>query len=194
MADPIDFFFDFASPYAYFLADPLERAAVAAGRELVWRPLMLFAVLKEIGLPPPLENEVKKRYVVADMKRSARLFGKPFTLPERFPLSSHLPARLFHEIALRDGAAAKAFGRAVFNAYFTTGADLGKAEVVADIAARSGAPLTAASDEGKALVLETIARAVDLGVWGSPFVIIDGEGFFGADRLPQIEAKLAGRL
>ena len=52
----------------------------------------------------------------------------------------------------------------------------------------------AQGDAARAALAQGIDDAVRLGVFGSPFVRIDGEPFFGADRLPQIEARLAGRL
>ncbi|PWR22162.1 2-hydroxychromene-2-carboxylate isomerase [Zavarzinia compransoris] len=196
MAEPIDFYFDFASPYAYFLAEPLASLAAAHGRVLNWRPLMLWAVLKEIGLPPPLDNAVKRRYVLADMARSARHVGKPFALPDRFPVSSHLPARLFHELAADDPAGAVRFAHRVFKAYFTEGADLGDAAVIEALALDCGIARerARAGEAGRALVLRAIDQAVAAGVWGSPYVVIGAEAFFGADRLPQIEACLRGDL
>lgn len=192
MAEPIDFYFDFASPYAYFMAEPLASLAARHGRRLLWQPIMLWAVLQEIGLPPPLDNGVKRAYVHADMARSARFFGKSFRLPSRFPVSSHLPARLFHEAAEQDPAAALRFAHGVFAAYFAADADIGQPAVIEALAREAG--LAPAGERGKALLLDANARAVAAGVWGSPFVVVDGESFFGADRLPQIEAVLRGDL
>ncbi|HJV92926.1 MAG TPA: DsbA family protein, partial [Azonexus sp.] len=45
--------------------------------------------------------------------------------------------------------------------------------------------------ELKARLKEEVDQAMQVGVFGSPYVIIDGEAFFGADRLPQIEKWLA---
>jgi 2-hydroxychromene-2-carboxylate isomerase len=38
-----------------------------------------------------------------------------------------------------------------------------------------------------------VAAAIEKGVFGSPLIFCDGEAFFGADRLPQLEARLAGK-
>jgi 2-hydroxychromene-2-carboxylate isomerase len=38
-----------------------------------------------------------------------------------------------------------------------------------------------------------VATALEKGVFGSPFIFCDGEPFMGADRLPQLEARLAGK-
>ena len=46
------------------------------------------------------------------------------------------------------------------------------------------------SPEIKARLKEEVDNALKIGVFGSPHVIIDGEAFFGADRLPQIKRWL----
>lgn len=197
---PIDFYFDLASPYAWYLSEPLQALADRHGRELRWHPVLLWAVLKQIGMPPPLENEVKKRYVVDDMYRSARFFGQPdFKLPTRFPVSSHLPARAYHALAVDDAPQARRFADAAFTAYFTRDADIGDADTVAGI----GAAIGISKDRMHAAMTGEAAKdalrianqtAAERGVWGSPFVFIDDQAYFGADRLPQIEAHLAGAL
>ena len=47
-------------------------------------------------------------------------------------------------------------------------------------------------DEAKAMLQTAVTDAVQKKVFGSPFVVVDGEGFFGVDRLPHLEARLAG--
>ncbi|MFA5123613.1 2-hydroxychromene-2-carboxylate isomerase [Zavarzinia sp.] len=200
MTAPIDFFFDFASPYAYCLADSLAEVAARHGRSLRWRPILLWAVLKQHGMPPPLEHEVKRRYVLADMARSARFFGKPeFRMPDPFPVSTHLPARLFHHLEAMQPDAAVPFARAVLDAAFRRGAHLADAATIAALAGVCGvSPEVAAAgmtgDTAKEALRLANEAAAALGVWGSPFVVLDGDAFFGADRLPQIEARLEGRL
>lgn len=196
MKAPVDFYFDFASPYAYFLADALEQSCARHGRSLRWRPLMLWAVLKELGMAPPLEHPVKRAYMLHDMDRSARHYGKAFRLPSNFPLSSHLPARVFHYLQVRDEALALRFARAVFDAYFTQDANVADAAAIQNIGAscdiaRDVIAAGLADSAAKETLRQVIAEAQARGVFGSPFVFIDGEGFFGADRLPQIEAALA---
>ena len=58
MKGPIEFNFDFASPYSYFMAERLDAIARACGRDVIWRPLILWTVLKMHGLPAPLEHPV----------------------------------------------------------------------------------------------------------------------------------------
>lgn len=194
VAEPIIFYFDFASPYAYFALDRIEEIGRKAGRTVEWRPVLAWAVFKELGVPPPTEVAAKWTYMATDMRRSAEFFGVPYRHP-KLPVSAHLAARLYHAVAVSDPALGRHLGRSLFDAFFRDGRDITDKVEVAAIAEEAGidAARTAdgmTGDEGRRLLAETVTRAVADGVIGSPFFIIDGERFFGADRLPQISWRL----
>lgn len=202
-ADPIEFWFDFASPYAYLLGERIDAVAAAHGRRVHWRPLLLFAVLRELGLPAPMGHTAKRDYLLLDFERSARHLELPYRHPSRFPVVTPLPGRLFHVLAACDPVQAAAFARAAMQAAFCHDQPLDDAAFIGALAARhdtteardAATLLQAAQGDGpRAALAQGVADAVRLQVFGSPFVRIDGEPFFGADRLPQIEARLAGRL
>ena len=193
---PIVFYFDFASPYAYFAADGIERIAAGHGRTVEWRAFLAWAVLKAQGIAPPMDVPAKRAYLVADMIRSAAFHGLPYRHPEKLPLSAHRAARLFHAVAADDPATARAFARAAFSAFFTEGADISDEAVVLRTARQCGIGGAAAREaiegpSGRALLAAAVERAVADGVCGSPFFLVDGEPFFGADRLPQIAWRLS---
>lgn len=194
----IDFFFDFASPYAWFALSGLQDLAKRHERVIRLRPMLLWAVLKERGMPPPLEHEAKKAYLLHDMQRSARFYGLPFRMPDAFPTSSHLPARLQLQLQAAQHPQAAAFADAVLTAYFTRNIDLRDASEICRIAAALGiepqwAEEALASEHGRERLKQANAEALAAGVWGSPFIIVDDEPYFGADRLPQIARQLAGQ-
>jgi len=194
--DTVDFYFDFASPYAYFAHGAIGALTQRHGLRLRRRPVLLWAILKELNLPPPLEHAAKSRYLRHDMARSAAHYGLPFRLPRRFPQSSHAAARLYYALEARAPGRCAAFVEAVFRAYFTADQDIGDAAVLAPLAA----PLDAMElrqalegEAGKAALRQANAEAAQRGVWGSPYWFWGEEAFFGADRLPQFERLLAGR-
>jgi 2-hydroxychromene-2-carboxylate isomerase len=194
--EPIVFYFDFASPYAYFAADGIEKIAAEHGRTVEWRAFLAWAVFKAHGISPPMDVPAKRAYIVADMNRSAAFHGLPYRHPEKLPLSAHRAARLFHTIAADDPATARAFARAAFSAFFTEGKDISDEAVVMRIAHECGIGSAAAREAiegslGRALLAAAVDRAVADGVCGSPFFLVDGEPFFGADRLPQIAWRLS---
>ena len=197
MAAPILFHFDFASPYAWCALPGIERLAAEHGRALEWRPVLVWALLKAHGIGAPMEAPAKRAYFVADMIRSAAFHGVPYRTPAKLPVSSHLAARLYYVVAETDPAVARALARDVLAAFCAEGEDITDAAVLARIAERHGVGAAAAEaamagPAGRALLAAAIDRAVADGVIGSPFFVVDGEPFFGADRLPQIAWRLAG--
>ncbi len=196
---PIDFYFDFASPYGYFMSEKIDALAAQHGRAVTWRPILLFAALRSLGLPPPFEHPVKLEYITADFARSAKFLDIGYSLPPAFPALTQHAARAFYLVNEQAPAAAVPFAQAVLRGYFRDGQDIGNIEVIAQMVCDHTGTLGSATDvqthlksaKAKTLLQDAITAAVDKKVFGSPFVIIDGESFFGVDRLPQIARKLA---
>lgn len=193
--EPIVFYFDFASPYAYFAADGIERIAADNGRTVEWRAFLAWAAFKAHGISPPMDVPVKHDYFITDMIRSAAFHGVPYRQP-KLPVSTHRAARLFHVVAAEDPGTARAFARAAFSAFFAEGEDIAAEATVLRLARDCGIAEDAAREAiegplGRALLAAAVDRAVADGVCGSPFFIVDGEPFFGADRLPQIAWRLS---
>jgi 2-hydroxychromene-2-carboxylate isomerase len=195
MSAPIDFYFDFSSPYGYFMSEKIDEVAARYGREVRWRPYLLGAVYKKLGSQPLPNLPLKGPYSVRDFERSARFLGLSCRIPEAFPVATQHAARAFYWLEDRDPALARRFALAALRAYFGDGRDISQLDAVLDLAAGLGvdrAALAAAldSDELKARLRAECEAAIERGVFGSPFVIIDGEPFWGVDRLPQIERWL----
>lgn len=197
MAGPIHFFFDFSSPYAWFALKGIEELARKHRRDIAWRPVLLWAVLKAQGLPAPLAVPARRDYLVADMVRSAAFHDIPFSLPEPLGVSTHLAARLFYALTEARPEIAPQVAHALLRAHLADGRSLTEEAVVLEIAAAFGmaeaAARAALADPGaKQHLAAAVGEAVAAGVCGSPYFVLDGEGFFGADRLPQIAWRLAG--
>ena len=195
----IDFYFDFASPYGYFMSEKIDALAQSHGCRVTWRPVILFAVLRAFGLPGPLEHPIKRDYMVVDFERSGRFLGITYRMPAKFPIITPYAARAFYLLANQTPDAAVPFAHAVLHSYWQDGRDITDLDLVAGLAGQASDKLGSPgqigerlrSDEAKALLRDAIASAMERRVFGSPFVIVDGEPFFGMDRLPQIEARLS---
>jgi 2-hydroxychromene-2-carboxylate isomerase len=87
MANPIDFYFDFSSPYGYLASTQIDGLAAKHGRAVTWRPILLGAVFKITGGQPLATIPLKNSYSAHDMARSARLLNVPFKLPTKFPVA-----------------------------------------------------------------------------------------------------------
>lgn len=194
---PIDFYFDFSSPYGYLMAEKIDAVAAKYGRKVKWHPVLLGVIFQSTGARPPAEGTSSKAsYMFADFHRSARFLGVPYNPPSRFPLPTQNAARAYYWLHTQDCALARQFAQAVYRAFFVDDQDISSPDTVLEIAAKLGVDrnnLSAAlqSPEIKAQLKAQCEIALQAGVFGSPHVIIDGEAFFGADRLPQIEHWLA---
>lgn len=199
-SDPgtVELYFDFASPYAWFAHRPLAVLAQRHGLTLRRRPMLLWAVLKELGAPPPMEHPAKAAYLRRDMWRSAAYHGLEFALPAKFPFSSHGAARLYYALEARAPERAGELAETLLRACFGEQRDTSDPAVLAALAAPFG---LGADDARQALEdpahKETLrlanAAAAARGVWGSPYWFCGGEAFFGADRVPQFEWMLRRR-
>jgi len=195
MAQPIEFFFEFSSPYGYIASHAIDAVAARHGRSVVWKPILLGAIFKITGMAPLTTYPVKSDYIRTDFARSARLLGIPFQLPDPFPFNAVTANRAFYWVEATDPKAAHDLARALYDAAFVKGRNISSAEEVAGIGAELGidrAELLAGlhSQEAKDKTRAENDAAVAKGVFGSPFFIIDGEHFWGADRLDQVERWL----
>lgn len=195
MNKPIDFYFDFTSPYGYLMSEKIDALAARFGREVHWHPILLGLIFKKTGTPPPATVPLKGPYTVRDFERSARFLSVPYCLPSRFPLPTQAAGRTYYWLQARDGALAKKFALAVFRALFVEDRDISSPDVVAELAARFGVVpdellAALALPEVKERLQTASDQAAQRGVFGSPFIVIDDEPFFGVDRLPQIEQWL----
>lgn len=196
MAAPILFYFDFSSPYGYLAARRVETLGAEHGRAVDWRPILLGPAMSQSGNRPLLEQPLKGDYSRRDMERLARLWEVPFAIPDPFPVATLAAARGFYWLAETDPGRAVPFAKAVYGAYFAEGRDISRPEVVAEVAGGQGIdPETfLAAVQAPAIkqrLKDEIARAMEAGVFGSPFLIVDGEPFWGADRLEQAARWLA---
>lgn len=191
----IEFYFDFSSPYGYLAAQKIDEIGAKYGRTVNWHPIMLGVIFKETGNTPNVNIELKGDYMRQDVPRTAEMMGVPFTWPEPFPIATLAAARAFYWLQEHDPEKAVPFAKACYHHYFGKGADISDIQDVILIAEEmgiDGAALAEAvtRDDVKQRVKDKTSEAMDLGVFGSPYFLIEGEPFFGSDRLWQIERFL----
>ena len=197
MTAPIEFWFDFSSPFGYLASTRIEALAAKYKRETIWRPFLLGAVYKVNGVVPTPNVPLKGDYARVDILRSGRFYGIPIKVPTSFPINSVGAARAFYWADAQDAGKAKQLAAALYQAYFVDDLDISNAENVVKVAAQCGFDASAvAAGMGDQAVKDRTKKEVDSAiaksVFGSPYVIIDGEPFWGMDRLDQAEKWLAG--
>ena len=196
--EPIDFYFDFLSSYGYFASLRIDELAARHGRTVRWHSMLLgVSVMKTMGLKPLLETPLKSDYVLRDTARYMRRHGlqleRKLTDPFMDPRAA---ARGFYWVRRHRPGQEAAFARVAFDRYWREGADLGAPAQVAELAPSIGVDAAAMldgieGDQARSDLREAVAASLARGVFGSPFFFVDGEPFWGSDRLEQLDQWLS---
>lgn len=195
MPEPITFYFEFASPYAYLAALRIDAAAARCGRSVDWRAVSLAHVLKAQGASRDGMGRAKLDYIMRDAERSAEMHGAPFRLPAVFPVDSKAARQAFHRLKARDRELARRFALAVYRRYWGEGRDVTTPEQIAQATAAIGVgadevAAALADPAARQAAIDATAQAVGQGMFGAPAFVVDGELFWGQDRIEMIEWRL----
>ena len=190
----VEFYFDPISPYAWLAARQCGRLD-AAGVQLDFRPVLFGALLAAHGNKGPAELPAKRAYTMRDVLRIAAQLGVPVKGPPTHPFNPLRALRMC--IALDDAHARRRFGLALMDAAWEHGHDLTDDAVLVGIArdcALDGAALLARAGEAdvKQRLLDATSAAVAAGIFGVPTYRIDGEIFWGTDRIDALLWTLRG--
>ncbi|MCP4284875.1 MAG: 2-hydroxychromene-2-carboxylate isomerase [Gammaproteobacteria bacterium] len=195
MSSIIEFYFDFYSPYGYLASLRIDEMAARHGRGVVWRPFLLGPAFAATGHQPLLDTPLMGDYAAHDFARSARLHGAQFRLPEEFPKAALAPSRAYYWLFDQDPDKAKQLAKAIYRSTFEQGRDGTQPELVAELAEPLGIDkeeLLAAitTPEVKERLKQETRAALERGVFGSPFIFVEDEPFWGNDRLEQVDRWL----
>jgi 2-hydroxychromene-2-carboxylate isomerase len=193
MAQQVEFFFDYGSPFSYLADTQLAALERRTGATVVYRPMLLGAVLKETGNASPITVPAKGRYMGVELHRWARRYGVPFAANKFFPINT---MRLMRgAVAAQHAECFAEYHRAIYPAFWVDGANLGEPGVIRAVLDKAGlnADLILARieepDVKEQLRLNT-EEAVRRGVFGAPTFFVGEEMFWGNDRLMFVEEAL----
>lgn len=197
MAAPIQFYFDFISPYGYFASLRIEELAAHHGRAIDWRPMLLgVAVMKVMGLKPLLDTPLKGDYIRRDVLRHARRHGIALGRDLHASPGNPLPAaRAFCWVRQHHPQLQAQMAHALYHAYWAEGRDLSTPQEVASIRLPAGlspeaVAAGATSEEAATLLRNAVGASIQAGIFGSPTIVVDGEPFWGSDRLGDVDEWL----
>lgn len=197
MARSVDYYFSLHSPWTYLGHAAFQAIAARHGCTVTYRPVPLRAVFDETGgLPLPKRHPVRQRYRLVELQRWRERRGVPLIpQPSNFPFDPSLADRFVIAIADSGGNPGGFMGE-VMAALWARDENLSAPEAIvalADAAGFDGEPLLAAAEtaEIRRRYDETIAGAVEAGVFGAPSYVLGGEVFWGQDRLELLDAALA---
>jgi 2-hydroxychromene-2-carboxylate isomerase len=189
MAKQIEFFYDYLSPFSYLADTQLPAIARRARAEIVYRPILLGAVMKATGNSGPIPIQGKAGYNVTDFQRWAKRYGVPAQFSPHFPLNT---IRL-----LRAAVAAQRHGRfaefhsSAFRAIWGHGQDLSKEAALRHLLSDVEIdPSLIDGDEIKHQLRVNADDAVSRGAFGAPTFFVGDEMFWGNDRLDFLEEAL----
>ena len=193
MTKTVEFLFDFGSPTSYLAYKQLPKITSRHGARIVWTPILLGAVFKATGNTSPALVPAKARYMNLDLARFAKRYGVVLNFNTHFPVNT-LPL-MRGAVAYQATNQFDLYVNAVFDAMWAHPRNLNDhaeiAHVMMDIGldpddflARIERPAT--KEKLKANTEGAIAR----GVFGAPTFFVEGEMFFGQDRLDFVEEML----
>ncbi|MCR8548708.1 2-hydroxychromene-2-carboxylate isomerase [Salipiger sp. P9] len=196
----IDYYFSVLSPYAYLAGLRLEEIAARHGASIAYKPLDIMALFPRTGgLPPKERHPARMAYRAQELPRQAKKAEMPLNMRPAFWPANAAPASYAIIAAQKAGGGdLAALVHGVLRAVWAEDKDIADDAVVQ-------ACLTAAgfdpglSFSGMLAGAETYAanleEAVNAGVFGSPFYVLDdGAMFWGQDRLDDLDLHLSGAL
>ena len=194
----MQFYFDFISPFGYFASLRIDALAEQHGREVEWQSMLLgVSVLKVMGLKPLMQTPLKGDYLRAEFTRYVRRHGLQLKRGTDDPVMDPRAAgRAFHWTLAHHPQLAKPLAREIFRRYWAEGADLSTAAAVAAIDLPAGLDAQALrsaidGEESGRLLRAAVEQSMQLGVFGSPTVRVDGELFWGVESFASLEEWLA---
>jgi len=186
----VEVWFEFASTYSYPAVMRVESLAGQYGVPLQWRPFLLGPIFQAQGWDNSPFNiyPAKGRYMWRDLERLCEAQGIAWRRPTVFPRGSLLATRVACRYA--DAPWVSAFIRGVYEANFVRDEAIGETSIVARCLERAGqdpAPILEAAQTPsvKELLRQQTERALRLGIFGAPTLVVGDELFWGNDRMEQ---------
>lgn len=193
----IQYYFAPQSPWTYLGHERFCALARAASAQVEVLPTDYGRVFPQSGgLPLPKRAPQRQAYRLVELKRFSSHLKLPLTLhPRHFPVAADPAARLIVATDLAEGAdAALRLTGAVLRAVWVQERDIADAATLTALLAEQGLPEArlqeAASAATQARYEANTQRAIDAGVFGAPTYVVDGEPFWGQDRLDFLARRL----
>jgi 2-hydroxychromene-2-carboxylate isomerase len=200
MVRQIDYYFSFQSPWAYIGHASFRQLVEAHGLGVHYKPVLLTGLFSETGgLPLAKRHPARQRYRLVELQRWRDKRGLDFKLwPKHWPFDARLADGVVLA-ALAAGLDPEPYMQRAYSAVWQTERDLADPVVLTELADAAGLPgeklvAHAASDQIRAVYEQNRRDAIAAGVFGSPAYVLDGEVFWGQDRIELLgDALNSGR-
>jgi 2-hydroxychromene-2-carboxylate isomerase len=195
MTKTVEFYFDVGSPAAYLAWKRMPQLCQEAHAAIGYKPMLLGGVFQATGNHSPTTVPAKGRYMTSDLQRFAQRHGIPFNHNPFFPINTLTLMRGATGLQMRDEARLVPYVDAVYRAIWVDGKDMNDPAVVGAVLQEAGfdpmALLGMANDpEVKERLKAVTQDAVARGVFGAPTFFVDGQMYWGQDRLDFVKEAL----
>jgi 2-hydroxychromene-2-carboxylate isomerase len=192
----IDFWFSIGSTYSYLSVMRLQRVSAETGVAFRWRPFNVRAIMREMENIPFANKPIKANYMWRDVARRAAMYGLSPQVPAPYPIKELELANRIAIVGMAEGWG-EDYVRAAYVGWFERGEPAGEDPNLS-------AAITAAGQDAAAVLerangpagVEGLAAATDearrIGIFGSPTFVVNGELFWGDDRLDDAVSWLRG--
>jgi 2-hydroxychromene-2-carboxylate isomerase len=193
MPPALEYYFDYASPYSYLADSQLPALIERTGAEIVYRPVLLGAIIVESKNTPPPSVPAKARHLPVDLARWIKRYGLPWSPNPHFPMNSVRSLRA--ALVLLDEGGFRPYHDAMFRAVWAEGENAADPAVVGEVASSVGLDASRLLERIEEPAIKErleadTASVVERGAYGLPTFFVGGEMFFGNDRLEFVEEAL----
>lgn len=191
----IEFYFDLGSPFSYLGYHQLKKIAAQHHAEILYKPMLLGAVLKATGNHSPIEVPAKAQYSMIDLRRWSKLWDIPMKMNPNFPINTLALMRLLTAVQLYQPEQFESVLTGLFDAMFGQPRNLNDqthfVAVVTALGLDAQQVKTWLADEKVKGQLKFITdEAVERGIFGAPSFIVDEELYWGIDHLHFVEKAM----
>lgn len=195
----IDYFFATLSPFCYLAGKRLEAVAAKHGATINYKPFDIISAFGRTGGTPPKDRHISRiEYRAQDLPRQAKKLGLPFNLkPAHWPTNGAPAAYAFIAAQNAGGGDLGTLAHTIFRAVWAEEKDIAQDDVVRACLSEAGFDPSLADSgmlEGAETYAKNLEEAVERGVFGAPFYIIDDQRFWGQDKIEDVDLYLAGKL
>jgi 2-hydroxychromene-2-carboxylate isomerase len=196
----IHFYFDVISPYAWLAFQALPKSLEGISHTVRYHPVVFGAMLKHHGQLGPAEMPGKRDWTYRQVMWLAKQQGTVLQMPASHPFNSLALQRMAVATSPK-GEPARDVVEAIFKHVWCSGleatdearnAELQKHLTQMVQISQPGFQIDIQSPEVKQQLLQQTQAAIDLGLFGVPSMVVDGQVFWGQDALPMLRAYLEG--
>ena len=200
MPRTVELIFDVVSPNAYLAWWPLRELVERQSASLEITPVFLGGMHKLTGNAPPLVRDAeikgKNAYAMLEIQRFIAKHGLDrYRMPAEFPFNSIIPQRMLSGV---EGEERVKLAETLLRLVWEESVPAGDGDALTQALTKRGYDgselrATTQKPEIKQMLIDNTEQAVERGAFGIPTFFVDGEIYFGKERLGQIEDQLSAR-